>query len=448
MRNNPKINLNNRGDFQTILLIVFGALILLAVLIFSGIIPGFGGAGGQKEEKVDLVVWGFLPSSIFAPALENFNQTYTKTHSLTYVEKRLSSYETELLEALAVGTGPDIFMISQDMIAKQKNKMLIWPFTVFSERAFKDSFVDGAEIFLQRNGVIAMPLLIDPMVLYWNKELFAGKGIAQPPATWEEFQNISKQLTTLDKSGNIIFSGAALGLFSNINNAKDIIASLILQTGNPVTSMEGEKIVSRLSGSGALSNSEVGSAIDFYTRFSNVRYDAYSWNYALPNSLEAFTAGNLAMYLGFGSEVASIKAKNPHLIFDVAIIPKLGSKISNATMSNIYALAISKNVSVSQQSGAMGALMLLTDPYFLKILAESNSYAPASRILLAKPQERAERATIYKSAVSARSWPDPSPQETSEIFKEMVESILSGRSRAPEALETAHRHLEAILNKI
>ena len=427
-----KINQSNRGDFQTVVLIISGVLILAAVLIFSGIIPGFGGIGGKNVVKTDLVIWGTAPKDVFSKALGDFNQAYPKNYSLTYVEHNPGSYEQDLLEALAAGTGPDIFMINQQMIAKQKNKIFVWPTQYYTERSFKDAFADDAELFWQPNGALALPIFIDPLVLYWNKELFASKGIAQPPTTWEEFQNVSKQLTSLDKNGNIAFSGAAMGLFTNINNAKDIISALILQTGNPIINQDQGKLVSALSD--RASQDAVTGAMDFFTRFSNVRFDAYSWNYAMPNSTDVFTAGNLAMYLGFGSETGNIKGKNPHLNFDLAVIPQLGSQNLHTTMSNVYALAISKNISAAKLPGAMGALLIFTGPDFLKDLAESNSFAPSRRDLLAQEPASAEKAVLYKSAVLARSWPDPDPQQTYSIFKEMVESIVSGKRKPSDAV--------------
>ena len=56
-------------------------------------------------------------------------------------------------------------------------------------------------------------------------------------------------------------------------------------------------------------------------------------------------------------------------------------------------------------------------------------------------------SVFYDSAIRAKTWLDPEPTESNTIFKNMIESITSGRSRTGEAVLKAHRELTNLLSK-
>jgi ABC-type glycerol-3-phosphate transport system substrate-binding protein len=102
----------------------------------------------------------------------------------------------------------------------------------------------------------------------------------------------------------------------------------------------------------------------------------YSWNRSLPLSQNAFLAGDLAIYLGFASELPVLKAKNPNLNFDAAPIPQVRSGGVKATYSRMYGLSIVR--STSNPNGVYQVLSILTDPTYLAKLA-TTMYLPPVR---------------------------------------------------------------------
>src|SRR3990167_8890482 len=94
-----------------------------------------------------------------------------KSYKIEYIAYPDSSYENEVINALASGKGPDFWIISQDMVLKNKDKISVIPFAYYPERNFRDDFIDISNLFVDQKsgGLAAFPFLINPMVMYWNK---------------------------------------------------------------------------------------------------------------------------------------------------------------------------------------------------------------------------------------------------------------------------------------
>src|SRR5690606_20060493 len=114
--------------------------------------------------------------------------------------------------------------IPDDLLVKHSDKLFPIPFENLSIRDFRDRFVSGGEIFLSNSGSLGLPLLVDPMVMYYNRDLFASSSVALPPANWAEVNQIVPLLSKIDARNNVLQSAISFGEFDNVNNAKDIFA--------------------------------------------------------------------------------------------------------------------------------------------------------------------------------------------------------------------------------
>jgi len=115
-------------------------------------------------------------------------------------------------------------MLPSDKILKHRNKVYAIPYNVFTQRQFKDAFIEGSEIYMAPEGTLALPLSVNPLVMYWNRQMFTEANLTQPPNIGMNFI-IWRQLY-LKKMVHSIFlkSAVAMGEFSNISNAKEIIS--------------------------------------------------------------------------------------------------------------------------------------------------------------------------------------------------------------------------------
>jgi ABC-type glycerol-3-phosphate transport system substrate-binding protein len=186
-------------------------------------------------------------------------------------------------------------------------------------------------------------------------------------------------------------------------------------------------------------------AVSFYTEFGNPAKPSYSWNRSLPNSTNYFLSGDLALYFGFASEISNIQLKNPNLNFDVAMVPMSREGGTNVSFANFEAFAIPK--SSKNTSGAFAVASILSGPVGGSAFNKVMKLAPVRRDLLSKKPTSAYESIFYDSAIRAKGWLDPNPTETDAVFKNMIESITSGRARVSEAISRTQRELSGLLPK-
>ena len=434
-----------KNNFQTILIAVFMALFVFGVLIFSGLIK-ISSKSSTSSVSGKVVVWGTFDSEDISKVFENITGA-NKDSDVTYIKKDKDTYEQDLIEAFASGNGPDVFFLNPSMINRFSEFTSKIPYSNYPEKSFRNTFIDGAGIYLSNDGIIALPVVVDPMVLYYNKDALSNDGIAKPPLYWDELLNLSALLTKKDKNGNISQSMIPFGQFVNVNNAKDILATLLIQSGNNIVSKSGNSYVSVLNNNDNFSSSGITEKVfEFFVEFSNPISPAYSWNRALPNSFDMFTSGKLVFYPGFASELFKIQSVNPNLGFDVTDMPQSKGFNNKRTYGDIYALAVSSKS--TNQTSAFVVAGLLSDGDNAKEFGSAVSLPTASKALLGnKPTDNSYMYTFFNEALISRSWIDPNNKNSDKIFSELIENILSGKFGVNESITRASGQLDSIIKK-
>ncbi len=418
-------------------------------LIFTGILVTLGIAGvivfatfknsGEKTAP-RVVMWGTLKSEYVNTFLSEVMLKKKDTINVSYIEKRSDTFEDDLIAALARGAGPDMVLLPQDLIVKQLDKFYITPYENYSERTFKDSFIQEGELYLMPTGIVGFPFAVDPMVMYWNKDLFAAVDAALPPTSWTEFFGLVPKLTKKDETGNISQSLVAFGEVRNVTHAKDIISLLAIQAGTPIVTrgQQGNlaSVFNTRNSSGLVPGEQ---AVSFFTEFSNPVKGSYSWNRALSNDRSSFIAGKLALYFGYASELVGIRDANPNLNFDVTVVPQTTATLAGTarkmTFGNMNGVAILK--SSRNVGAAFTAAVNLTNTDAQTLWVEKSGYPPVRRDLLTKLPGDAYMATFYRSALVSNAWLDPDREGTDSVFMKLVENITSGRQRVSAAVTTA-----------
>ena len=157
-----------KSNFQIIFLSIFGFFAVLAVIIFFG---DFAYRHRHERNDGDVLVWGTIREDVIGPLLDDFSNK-NKNIRITYVEKNPATFDKEFIEALASGRGPDLFFLPQDFILKYEDKILPIPYAMISERDFKNTYIEEGELYLAANGILGLPITVDPMVMYWNRDIF------------------------------------------------------------------------------------------------------------------------------------------------------------------------------------------------------------------------------------------------------------------------------------
>lgn len=426
------------------LYIIAGALIVAVfILIFFLVFGGFG----KEQKKVELEFWGvFDEPAAFDQAIRNFRRL-NQNINIRYVPFPFEEYEKAVVDALASGRGPDIWMIQSSWLAKHKDKLL--PLDQndkdlnFKLLNFRENFVDVAEADLIDSGQIyALPLYVDTLALYYNKDLLNSAGLSQPPKDWDEFNEAVKALTKKDSRGNIEKAGAAIGTARNINRSTDIMMLLMMQSG--------VEFVDRQRNEATFSDSvgfqPVGeTALEYYTDFANPTKTVYTWNNNLFYSIDAFVTERLGMMFNYSHHIQTIRAKAPRLNFSVALMPQPKAASARVDYANYFAPAVSA-ASENPEAAWKFLVYLASREGSLSYLSKSLRPS-ARRDLIDFQMTDPDLGVFAKQSLTARSWHQADPSAIEKIFADMIEDVVFRRATVGEAIRTAEDRVTVLMQR-
>lgn len=414
-------------------------LFLFIVLLFMGVIPGL-----RSTETPDisgaLTVWGVedAPGTIDT-LISQYNAIHPNV-AVTYTQMEAATYENDVIEALAGGRGPDIFMIENTWAPKHADKLAFLTQDQFSVAQLESEFpkVVASDLAFNASTTFGFPLYLDTLVLYYNKDLLDNAGLANPPTTWEELESVIPRLRSLDASQKIIRSAIALGgSTKSVSRAADILSLIMLQ--NEVKMINDDRLDATFAYDGEAS-------LAYYTNFANPGSPLYTWNDGFGTDFDQFAAGNVAMMIGFAGDAARITEKNPFLRFGTA--PMLQKQ--NATFATNYprywAFAIpntGKNIGLAWDF--VGTTTLNAD--IVSAYLEASGRTPALRSLIAQKADDKETGFRARQALTAKSWLQPDAPAVRAIFSKMIESVLTGQLSRDKAIRSAQEDVTSLLRK-
>ena len=165
-------------SFQIILLCVFGAFAVAGILIFAFLV---GSNSGSTIGPV--TVWGPFDDVAMQTIIRQLSEDDGRLRQVAYVRKNPETFEQELTNALASGSGPDLYILRQDNTVIDAAKIAAVPYAQFSKEQFQTLFIEAADPFMGQDGVLAVPLTVDPYVLYCNRDILGSSGFSKPPWT-------------------------------------------------------------------------------------------------------------------------------------------------------------------------------------------------------------------------------------------------------------------------
>lgn len=435
--------------FQIILIAVF------IVFIIGGLAAFAMYKGPDAANKLPAItMWGTVPAETFNRYMNIVNAGRGDNQiTINYVEKSPETFDKEFIEALASDIGPDSVLLPQTMIMRHLDKIAPISYQSISVRDYRNTYVEEAELYLGNDGIMAIPWSIDPLVMYWNRDMYTNAGIPSYAKTWEELVQSIPKLTFKDAAGNIQRSAFALGEYRNISHAQELLSTIFFQAGNPIVIRDPDQVnpetgaqgfKSAFGREGQLAFEDAVSALAFYTSFSNPANRAnYTWNRSLPNSKSFFISGKLGVYFGFASEIFDIKSKNNNLNFDVAPVPvpKVGQ--NRATFANLYGVSIVRKS--FNPIAVLAVLREITQADYAKQFS-IDAYLPAVRRDTIAEGSNDQYITIFNdAALIAKGWLAPSPTIAEDIFKNMIENVTTGKTGVAESLSDASSKLDVAL---
>jgi ABC-type glycerol-3-phosphate transport system substrate-binding protein len=424
--------------FELILVVLFAGLGFLALVLLAS----YKGIVGDEAPVVGAVtIWGTLDSGPINQILKEIKDSNEDYKDVTYYYVGANDFSQTLTNALVDGTGPDVILISHEQLVELRKRISAFSYEYFPERDVRNTYIDGADIFALNDGMYAYPVAVDPIMLYWNRDLLTGKGFLSAPTTWEDLVNV--QFPTLIDRGfdrSINRGVVAMGEYENIRNSFGLLSALLIQSGSKGVVEEGVEYQILLDQSSVNGGRPLYNALDFYTRFSRVNNILYSWNRSFEEDRSEFIAEDLSFYFGYGSEAKAIEQLNPNLSFDIAEIPQGAAATVRRTYGNFYGLSLVKNT--KNQAGALKVMALLGNQTNAAWIAIEYGMAPAHRSLVSAGSNDTYGRIIYKSAPIAYGWLNPPRHNVDPIFTSMTRDVNENRYEAGAASQDAVSRLK------
>ncbi len=409
------------------------ALFALVAVVFTSGCGGPAAAETPANAPGKLTIWrGFDDGSTMKDGMTAHTAIH-KNVTFNYREVRLEDYQNELLHAFAEGTGPDVFSLHNDWIGGYESLILPMPASLtipytetrgtikketvitlkeeptITTRQLKTDFVDAVAGDVIRayqpnpkkeaeDRIFALPLSVDTLALYYNKDLLNAAGIAEAPKTWTDFQADVTKLTTVGPNDAIVQSGAAIGTSRNVERAFDVLSLLMMQNGTQMADARGNATFGNKTGDQSIPGAD---AVRFYTDFANPQKAVYAWNAEQTGSFDAFASGKAAMFLGYSYHLPLIRARSPKLNFGIAPVPQI-SEGRTVNYANYWAETVSK--ATKNSNWAWDFVQFAAKAENVKGYLDAAKKPTALRALINDERQDNDLAVFAEQLLTAKSW--------------------------------------------
>ena len=417
----------------------------------------------QKMQPVTLNYWRVWDGpDAFADLIQEYNKLHPNIN-IKYRKLRYEEYEQALLEAWAEDRGPDIFSINASWVGKYQTKIAPLPEEIvmaypvvkgtlkkevipelrakrsitlgqlrdnFLDTVYKDVVFDyyNKKTRLTQKKIYGLPLSVDTMAMYYNKDLLNNAGISELSDYWShDFQQQVKKLTKQDARGNIIQAGVAMGAGSNIERSADLLAVLMLQNGATIIDDS-----QRVRFTEFLSKQDYNPGLDairFYTDFANPARDVYSWNNELDNSLSMFIDGKLGIFFGYSYHLPTIRAQAPKLNFSVKSLPQIEDRENQVNVADYWVETVSaKSQHITE---AWDFIQFATSiPENAKLYLKATNKPTALRSLINEQLDDSSIGVFANQLLTAKTWYTGSNFSVAEqVMEEMLDAIALNSER-------------------
>ncbi len=354
-----------------------------------------------------------------------------------------ADYYTKVQTMIAGNTAPDLMWLSQEYVANYADSGAIMDITDQVAKlsdmpaAKLDDYYPGSLAVAKYAGKLyGLPWIAQPVVLYYNPDLFQKAGVNPPDEswTWDTFKDAAKKLTIKDASGNVTQYGTSFSGWPPIH-------MFIWQAGGEVISPDLK--------SSPVDSPEAVQGEQFYADI------IYNPDYAVPEAVikeqgfgEMAKAGKVAMFFGGAADDLDYAyqkdPKNAKLV--MALVPKGPKDRTTFAWTAITAVSTqTKNPDL-----AVKAMVALTDGiHHWKVLAPRKSLASADVIAASVPGKKDSAAVLLQAAQSMRSFNIiPKHTDWDTVFWEQFQDpLFHKKGTAADLAKAVRPKLEELLPK-
>lgn len=192
----------------------------LSMLLISALLIAV--IGGTVTAKTVIEVWGIPADDIGKNLLASEFNALQDEYEIKVVPGLFGFQDSpeKLMTAVAAGTAPPVVMLDRMTVADWAARGALMPLDGIAERVGvkRSDYVDAVwEACMFDGKLYAFPPHFNLTCSYtWNKDHYANAGLdpESPPATWDEWLEITQKTTVRDAEGNVVQAGFQFGYFA------------------------------------------------------------------------------------------------------------------------------------------------------------------------------------------------------------------------------------------
>jgi multiple sugar transport system substrate-binding protein len=290
-----------------------GVFFVVFLILFAVLSSGSKKKTVPPPEDITLTYWGLWEEKeVMEPLIKEYQKTHTNI-KISYEKKSEKDYRKKLLTWIQNGQGPDIFRFHNTWIPElilpnpnvQELALAALPESVMTSADYEKTFypVHVKDLKIGKN-IYGIPLMIDGLVMIVNEDLLKKAGISSIPTNWDEMVAAASQISVKGKDNVLMTAGFAAGSATNVGHFSDIYGLMLLLNGGELSKLD---------------QPEASGALEAYRRFAEEPNNV--WSDTMPNSVNAFAQGKVAMIFAPSWEIHAIKTTAPDLKIVVVPIP-------------------------------------------------------------------------------------------------------------------------------
>lgn len=444
-----------------------GVLIVLGLLVLTGIVLLVVGAIRSKPAATaapNLTIWSPFDEekvyrSVSAPFMKaNPNATVT----FKYIEaKDAKDYEAKVVNAIADGNGPDIWLVRSDWLPKHTDKSLaaisddqsVNPVEIAKSRIMP-KIVDMNTVNGQLYGI---PLAADALAIIYNEDFYVRylpeaneaqkAALGRLAKTWDD---LKLQVEGISRSsGNTVSRSAiALGTSDNTFAASDVIGAFLAQRGTKVLSDDQKNVVLNLA---TYKNNQplfpATDALAYYTVFAKPGSAAYSWNSGLGDPIDAFMNQRTGALLGYYSTLQTIINKKPNFKLKIAPLVQPSLDVERVDYGVSWSHIVNKNSSNGLLAWNYLGTLISDDIQsgYADATGRISVSRPASQLLLEDRLVGPEQArNLFRIELQyLHQLTKPEWQGVDEILQDMIKQVVTLGQTPQNSADSAAERLKA-----
>ena len=443
------------------LLIIAGVVLMVVVFAIYALV------NRQPQTAVDKSLTIYMPFDevkIYEKISANFTVANPNIDLVfKYIEAQdAKEYEAIVINEIANGEGPDIWLVRSDWIPKHAAKSLAFeptsdqPDPIEAVKALIEPAI--VDLNTYKGKLYGVPLFADSLAIIYNLTLYRevasnSEGedkeiLSQFPATWDILKK-QTAIVTKNKGSVITRSAIALGTVETTYAPVDVLSAMLLQSGASLLTEDESGVAFNLAQfKDGKTSFPATSALGLFTSFSKSTEPNYSWNNDLGDAVEAFKAQKTGAIIGYYSLFVSLNKAKVGFKLGIAPLPQLTENADRIDFGITWSHII--NIQTKKINGARSFLQYLSTDEVQGEYSVETKKISARLVSIAVPEQIHENVdnafTVFKAQFKfIKQVNKPEWQKVDELLQDAIKLVANSNQSIQSAVDSTAIRLKELL---